>query len=681
MRLREVLDRLPSGMAERLQSTVVWKPSAEAWPQAALQPAELALTMSRISQWGRKLLKHWIRVIGPLPIQEEALIARSIEEVGLAGAEMRAAVQELCACGIVFAVRKCWGERILFMPEDCYLAWRLSIDEGDLWAELTRTLTGPITRNSIVKGQVSVGIEESASVIHQPNTVTVVPLARRLTRALAALDRLGLTLTAKGWFPKKTVDTVTRLVALPTSGLVARLRPVHEHIYPVPFAMALDIAFKLGLLHIQDGIYNWSVSARNDWLSGDERVREAELVQLVTMLYGCRSSQEAFFAAGLLKLDPNCTYRAQAESEPHLLLLDWIAFLQACGWVHYDDCMDGGFTFRWLIDPLADRSANSKGLDAVESVIVLPDGDLIVPPYAGLDVRWKLEQIAQLVREDVVAIYRITSESVASAVQHGIDSEELLRSVQAAAGGVELPIELVHAIKHWAAGACRTSIDEVTLLRCDSKEIADAIAVRSELQEWLVERLGDHTFLVRSEGASRLCKELERAGWPPLQHGRGSWYKSEENTAAESVISGKKRIAAQRFQPGQLPSSFIYNEQALDRLELLPPVMDSEDVAGDNIPSGWPAAWTRQLRSYHPSIRKQMIEEALAWGVPVQLITGGQSIELIPQRLNEGTKSWQVSGYIRRENANAIEPVCLTPEMWEEMRIVIPSPTPYDRGL
>jgi len=662
MRLREALNRLSSETVERMSTANAWKRCGTAWPEAALRPAGLAEAASRLSSWGRRLLNYWVRSAGPLPVQEESLMNHSVSEAGLAGAEMRAAIQELCACGILFAVRKSWGERLLFMPADCYTAWRLALAGEDVWTELLASCHDAPANEAAFRRPEQAGAP--ALEMAPPASAPGAPLARRLLRAYAALHRIGLTRTVQGAFPKKTVDAVAQLLALPRSGPMERLRLVHEDAYPVSFALALDIALKLGLLVFRDGDYRWSDTELDDWLSGNERVREAEMAQLVTMLYGCRSSREAFVAVGLLALEPNRLYRASAGLSG--FLADWLQFMHSCGWAQYEMNANGGGTFRWLLDPRLGCSDTPESSDA-EPIIVLPDGELIVPPSASFAVRWKLEQMTRWVRDDVVAIYRVTSDSVASAAERGIRSDDLLKTLESAGGGVPLPDELVNAVRHWSAGACRTSIEDVVLLRCEAKEIADAIAERPELRALLGERLGDRAFIVRADEAARLRKGLERAGFPPLRQ-------SEVSSA-----SGKRRQAVRQSE-ALAPPSFIYNEHAVDRFELLAPAsFEPDGPAIEPLPADWPASWTGQLRSYHQSTRKQIIESALERGMPVQLIAGGQSVELLPQRLETAAEPWRVSGYIRK--AAAFEPVCLSPDMWEEMRIVIPRLAPGTDGL
>ncbi|MBD3918130.1 helicase-associated domain-containing protein [Paenibacillus sp. PR3] len=656
MRLNELLKRLPSEELNRLNQAPIWG-SNHKWQDAVLCPDLLRSAAHQLSPLADRLLRYWLRTIGPLPIQEEQLRARAIQKAGLAGAELRAAIRELRMNGLLFAVRKSWGEQLLFMPADCYLAWLRAFNSSDSLEELNDGI--PSGTDAGADGcSVSFGDVDRAAV--------PTPLGRRLVRAYAALQLLGLETTAKGLFPKKTAAGVEAIVALRSTEAFSDLRSMYQEHYPLGFTIALDAASWLGLIvHQDDGEprWNWSDDNLGRWLTGDPNVREAELLRLFAIRYGFRNSIQAALVSGLLLLKPDKSYPISERIHP--LLARWIDGMCACGWASMSAASNGGWTFRWLIDPWA--VANDD--ESRESILVLPDGEVIVPPGASLADRWMLEQIAEWVQDDTVSIYRLTAQSIMAAAERGVTDEQLITSLQRASGGEPLPDELQYAIGHWVSRTGRTAIEQVLLLRCDSKEIADAAAGRDSLAGLLVERLGDQTFVIRPKDEAVVRRELERAGWPASKR-----EETLQTTAPLSASANRKRKPEERrfnVIGAAAPVSFIYDEHALHLYELLTATQQLPDEARtEEAPSDWPAAWTAQLRHYHPSTRKQMIEQALAWGAPLQLRTGGRIVELVPERLDDDVDSWAVAGYLR--TGEVYEPVRLLPDMWEEMRLIIP---------
>lgn len=657
MMLNELLMRLSSEELARLNQSPLWE-SGVRWQEAIINPDELRETLPKMSPHAQRLLHYWLKSIGPIPIQEEQLRARCVQEAGLAGAELRAALRELRSSGILFAVRKSWGEQLIFLPSDSYLAWRRALAAAnpldDLISQITRT------REHTLEWGTPFTEDDMA-------TATPIPLGRRLVRAYAALHTIGLDTTAKGLFAKKTAADIARIVSLRNTDAFGRLRSVYETHYPLAFALALDIAIRLGLIVHHEGgepIWSWSTDALESWLDGSPHVREAELIRLFTIRYGFRSPAEAALASGLLLLHADESYQLHEPLSP--MLMQWIDAICACGWATLTAHQTDGRKFQWLTDPWA----VANGDDNKESVIALPDGELIVPPGVPLSARWLLEQSAEWVSDDVVSFYRMTDKSVIAAAERGITAELLLSDLQQASGDVPLPEELVHAVAHWMSRAGRTVIEQVVLLRCDSAEIADAAASREALSLLLMERIGDRTFIIRQEDEALVRRELERAGWPPMRREPSMEYAAEAVTDSNNKRkSSSRRASSSSAIPAS--ASFIYNEHALHMYELLAVSEQLAEVERvDVAPADWPTAWTAQLRQYHPSTRKQMIEQALAWGAPLQLRQGGKIVELVPERLDDGIDSWSVAGYLR--SAEAYEPVLLLPEMWEEMRLIIP---------
>ncbi|GMK41585.1 hypothetical protein PCCS19_46420 [Paenibacillus sp. CCS19] len=662
MMLTELLKKLPSEELARLNQAPLWEKDAHArqWQDAVLRPDLLRSSVVRLSPLADRLLRYWLRAIGPLPMQEELLRTRCVQEAGLAGAELRAAIRELRMNGVLFAVRKSWGEQLLFMPADCYLAWRRAFGSHKPLEDLT---TG---YDSIT----AAGSEENSMRFTDEGTSDSIPLGRRLVRAYAALHAIGLGTTSKGLFPKKTAADIAAITALRHTEMFSSLRTVYQEQYPLGFTIALDAASWLGIVALQDDgepRWSWSEDMLQAWLAGDPYIREAELLRLITIRYGFRSSVQAAFTSGLLLLKSDESYPL---NEPlHPLLAQWIDAMCACGWACMSSDPAGNWTFRWLIDPWAAVEDDDGDGDYNEYVIVLPDGELIVPPRVSFAVRWRLEQIAEWVRDDAVSIYRLTAQSVMAAAEQGDTAEKLLEELQLASGQVPLPGELVHAIEHWVSRTGRTTIEQVMLLRCDSKEIADAAAGRAGLAGLLVERLGDLAFVIRSSDEPQVRRELERAGWPPTR--LEEMQPSAQEPAASSSTRKRKPEGRRAGSHVTAPASFIYDEHALHLYELLTANQQLPDEEGlDGVPSEWPAAWTAQMRHYHPSTRRQMIEQALAWGAPLQLRAGGKVVELVPERLDDQFDSWAVAGYLRTEEA--YEPVRLLPEMWDEMRLIIP---------
>ncbi|EFM12933.1 hypothetical protein PaecuDRAFT_0444 [Paenibacillus curdlanolyticus YK9] len=644
--------RMSMDAVARVQTASIWSNAKSIeWPRSALEPEILKEVKRRLSVNASRLLGYWIREAGPLPMPEERILNTGVRGIGLAGAEVRAALHELCEYGILFAVRKSWGERLFFLPRDSYMAWRRAqgYDES-YWKE------APSAGGSFDGAGRRVSEQ--------------LPLGRRLVRAYAALKRTELKLTAKGLFPKKTIaDSLSALgwEQADAAALFDFVKPVHLEHYPAPFAVVLDVAAKLGLLRRAQATvgFAWDNVRLEQWLMGSPLLREAELLRLITMHYSWEGAEMISFTSELLLLKPRVEY---SVNQPLTSCQNsWMQVMSRFGWANAAAREDGSMSYCWLIDPWEpEKTTDEEAYSLTEDIplIVLPDGELIVSPSASYDLTWTLEQAAQWVRDDAVSIYRLTSQSVAAAVEGGMDQEKLLNALREASGGLPIPEELERAVGHWAAQANRTMLEEVLLLRCDSVEIANAAYAHPAIKGLLAERIGERSFIVRPADVPSLRQQLERAGWP-LAKNKPSAIPALEQSSNE----------------GQLVEAgpFIVDGHALQIYELESPERIVADAGNskDNqayAPAQWPASWTGQLRAYHHSTRRQIVESALAWGAPIEIKSEGRLVELVPERLSGFADRWVVSGFLRGQTDEVVTPVDLSPHMWEEMRIIIPSP-------
>lgn len=83
-----------------------------------------------------------------------------------------------------------------------------------------------------------------------------------------------------------------------------------------------------------------------------------------------------------------------------------------------------------------------------------------------------------------------------------------------------------------------------------------------------------------------------------------------------------------------------------------------------------PLSWLQQLRSYHHSTRLEIMEKALSWQAPVHLSMDDAIVAFVPARLERLDGGWAVTGLLRE--ALTHKEVCLTPEMWQGMKLIAP---------
>lgn len=83
-----------------------------------------------------------------------------------------------------------------------------------------------------------------------------------------------------------------------------------------------------------------------------------------------------------------------------------------------------------------------------------------------------------------------------------------------------------------------------------------------------------------------------------------------------------------------------------------------------------PLIWRREMRNYHLSTRKLLVEQAIAWQTPVQIVRNGATARFIPDTMEKKGEAWLVSG--RSYERGKLERQILSLDMWEEMKLFIP---------
>ncbi|WP_274650495.1 helicase-associated domain-containing protein [Paenibacillus humicola] len=572
MKLREVALRLSEEQAGAISVSRPWAGETEVvWPEALLDDSRLARIWPRLTASMQRTMTAVIRRFGPAPFSEEQLLAAIPPD--MPGLEARFGLMQLQRAGILFAVRKSWGEKRYALPRDTFCGWWRTIAAGAIEPAV-------LEEEDVRPGERSGGPAYGLQLLHM----------------LAELYRCGTALTSKGVLPKRTIDKCAAQLAALSEEELSFLAPMREDVpYPSQLVLALDIAGKHGWLMRGTHTLSFKPEALERWLALTPAARESELMRDMMEQYILSGSEPARAAAALslmpvrkwCSLDGladallvSGTEESEQRVKERLVMLSQI--LTAFGWMETGSSACSGETAaRWLIDPPGSCGDPCAGGEA--AVRAAPDGELFVPPDVPGTTIWALEMIAERKRADLFAVYRLTERSVRSAASYGYEPAKLIEMLETMCGE-PLPETLRFALDGWLAAAAESHIP--------------AGAGSADDQECPFTQLLD-----------------------------------------SSALNGYDLIA----EPPSLGS--------LLRGGL-------EEV---------PAVWTRQLRAYHPSTCRELLEKALSWRSAVKLNREGDVQLFIPEKLEEQAGTWAVTGRL-----DGSECATLQPHMWQEMMIVIP---------
>ncbi|MBW7474191.1 helicase-associated domain-containing protein [Paenibacillus oenotherae] len=592
MNFADLIGKLGHSRIERYSAHPLWSHmDKESWFQnSPLKLEAVRESWSKLPSEAARVLAMIVNRFGAAPFQEEGLLQGA--DRSIAGSLHRLGLLYLVEAGIVFAVRRGWGEKLYFVPGDMFFHWHRSIYERG---------ASPLPDNA------DVWSEEAARS----------PLSLQLLHMLAELKRTGMKRTAKGLLAKRVIDKCAAQIELqPSEAMFLKLAlsdPSYTA-YPLHVGMMLDLAMKFQLLGTAPDSFLFHEDNWNLWLRASSGLeQEQALLRIVMEQYALGSSTAIATAAAALSGLEFMKWYAIEDSAAR----QWCQLMVGLGWMERAECakdiegmqsiesiqrmqstqsVKGVEVYRWLIPPwpYGGSTDAAEGTSGEAGIMIATDGDIYVPPHVPAAVRWQLEMVAARKQSDAVAVYRINEQSLAKALELGYTGPQVVQLLEAASGK-PLPSPVYVGISgmmedQWDAAATKLSS-------------APALSERERS-----EPLDCSAALFHAPGSFL-------AQYDPIV----------EVPAPQSLFSGLEAI---------------------------------------------PSAWLKGLRRYHPTTRRELLEQALRWRISVTLKCGDSLMPFVPERIESDKENWAVFGYEQGNEEAAL--VRLTPDMWQEMMLQLP---------
>ncbi|MGO4543753.1 helicase-associated domain-containing protein [Paenibacillus sp. 2TAB23] len=664
MRMKQLLSKLSPERLEGYLQTPVWieaKHKGIAWQKAAVSQDAIQEATGKLTDYGLEVIKFFIRKYAAAPVEREQLVKMLRAGTSLSGAECQLGISELEEAGILLSVKKVWGESHYFMAAECFIVWQ--------------TVLFPYKPKPL-------STEEKDRLASGSMYAYQRPFGRQLLSAFAELGRSGLGLTVHGVLPKKTIAKLDHIVSIEERVLSAfQLKWAHPDAYPLPVAFILQAGAALGVLSNESGSMIWNAGKLQQWLQLSRASREGQLMNWSIELLVPAGGESANCAAAMLDLQPGVWYSNMgldswlADSEFAPASEKWCKLWQSMGWLDVMESRRVNGTelfFRWKEEAPLRSHQLEQTLEDEACLSVLPSGEIIADPECSFTVRWELELIAEKKSEEQAAVYRLEAASIARAIERGRTRASIQRFLEGAAGMEKLPPTVEALLETWSSRAGRTVFAEVLLLRCEDEQVAALISNDRHLAPFLKQKLGLTDFIVEQSQLSEIRRLLQKAGYPArktimsekdLEKGLHAYPAFMEQLERES--ESDIPISEERYDETPL---FIYEPYPLHHFELNAH-MEKESLHAWSQLDRVPAMWTKQLRAYHHSTRRELIEQALQWQTPIQLRMERGLFAFVPEKLEQQGNGWAVIGLLRDEPRETIR---LTPDMWGEMRLLIP---------
>lgn len=611
----------------------------------------------------KRTLRLVASAFGCQPFTRDALEKQAAPR--MAGAQVALGLVGLRRAGVIAAFRKAWGEQLFILPEDAFAAWQQllfpSVDPRVSHEEL-----------------LEIESESHLSTGDPAESVNPRGLAQQLFHFLVVCCRQpSLPLTNKGTLHKKQLMKLTEHLALPEEILrSAGLTYAFRDVYDDSTALVLEMAIRLGFLGVnsQGDHYLFNEQACLTWLQGPYVKQQGQLYRIwrqlllpapVTLEHGISLMERAelgqwYSVADILEgIRSCCSYGGQLTDESFLrqeIMTAWLVPLSVFRFIEMGTDKDNQLWFRWLIEPLQvdflDKEDDHllKEMHAASrhpSLYVQPDFEVLLTPDTTLRTEWDIAGFTDLYTSDLVRTYRLTKDSFHRAWEKGVDSDEMIRILQENAY-YEVPSHVTITLQQWGEQAGKLQFEDVTLLRCRSADMADALLRNEKCLSFLGERIGSADFIISRTQLNLLTKCLENMGFNPR-----SSRKAEKEAGSKSMYTSE-------HQAGVL----CYSRDTILLYEMDSHLPERDDMYPDM--QDIPLSWVKEFREYHSSTRKEMIRKAIEWKSGVQLRKEGQNRFIIPRMLREERSGWILEGF------EEYQEISLPCEDWEEMKLILP---------
>jgi hypothetical protein len=603
-----------------------------------------------------------------------------LEQAGqkrMSGAAMKVGLIRLIKAGILFAVKKNWGEPLYVLPEDTFGEWR--------------RLVAPLQIADVLYN----GAEAAAETPQMPG----LPVCLLIATAYAAKQPAAF--AQKGQLLKRHEQKLAAQMPPGEELLadVAQLAPKAVSQQPA-LAFVLDIACRFGVLEKRAdrlavrpaGAREWFAKSEQemhrllyeDWrkTAGAADVAMRHAISFLETLPQDRWFDPSIAAKQVYAVTQAPLPAAKKTAAQHefaeRLTREWLMPLCYWGWMELGRSPDGRQLARWRINPAAsgeDRAGlePKRGQTASPVLYIQPDFEVIVPPGCPYHVRWELEMIAERVRCEQVSVYRLTRESVMNALERGRTAGEIAAMFDAF-GKYGVPDNVRQAIVQWEEQKNMLRMERVTVLRCRDEASARAVEGDSRIAALLGEPLSPCMWIVPEARAAELRVLLEKSGYRPGMADNGSdqgeedlYLKLDEGRTAHEPLAehGSQRAAEENGAAENVGGEALIYSRASVQYD----VSEGEVPSIEAIYPGLhevPSMWLKECRAYHPSTRKEMVRKALEWKASLKLRKSGEEIVLIPQRMDGMRGDWAVTGYHMEDE------VRLSHDQWEEMQLILP---------
>ncbi|KXG43924.1 helicase-associated domain-containing protein [Tepidibacillus decaturensis] len=395
--------------------------------------------------------------------------------------------------GILYTIRKSWGEVAYTIPEQLFLQWHRFLFFQNFNQQSEEQT--PYTLEPSPKGDLEEDLFQFLTYIQTES----VPLTQRGTvhkRHLAKLsEHFGMDETLLSKFP---------------------MNRDHLYEYPVFLQLLLVIAETMDLIEKTDQLVGTDKIEK--WFTLTQGERRGLLEQLIRIQFkssdiflqhlffmlfhfpeGRWYSFTSIFHRLAKRLNRPVTEEFVVRAEQEILKP-----LYAFGWIELGKDTDGNWLFKWL----------PKEKEELAQIYVQPNYELLVPKNFPYRLRAQLEQFAVLEQIDQMNRYRLTKDSILKGLEKQKSIEDILAFLERLS---MIPIgdHFKQTLLDWGKNYGTISFLDVRIMVCQSEEIANTLKSLQRFKEWIIGEISPTHLIIKRERFDFLLQNLQQAGFNP----------------------------------------------------------------------------------------------------------------------------------------------------------------------
>ncbi len=147
-------------------------------------------------------------------------------------------------------------------------------------------------------------------------------------------------------------------------------------------------------------------------------------------------------------------------------------------------------------------------------IYVQPNFEALVPCTIEPRVLWSIDAFANITKVDQMLVYKLSKDSVYRAMLHG-HTPDTIRQFLQEHSRIPLPQNVSYSIAQWGTSYGRIEFEDVILLKCDSKELADELMLSPRIKPYLKKKVGPCYIVVERESYQALVAALSEEGYMP----------------------------------------------------------------------------------------------------------------------------------------------------------------------